>query len=165
MLREPLWDGHVREWVDAAVVDGTAAASLLDKQEITEVLTRYMRAVDRGDLDTLRACYLPARPRSTAGSTAAPESYVDGIGRTLTHPRALTTHCCRNVLIELDGDRAPAECYVTAFARVSATPISALSVGDALLGAHLGSPTARHRKPPHSDCHQMCTLGRRPLRR
>jgi hypothetical protein len=34
-------------------------ASLLDKQEIAELLTRYLRSVDRGDVDTLRSCYLP----------------------------------------------------------------------------------------------------------
>jgi hypothetical protein len=36
-----------------------ALLALLDKQEITELLTRYLRSVDRGDLATLRACYLP----------------------------------------------------------------------------------------------------------
>jgi hypothetical protein len=32
-----------------------ALAALVDKQEITELLTRYLRSVDRGDVDTLRA--------------------------------------------------------------------------------------------------------------
>jgi hypothetical protein len=46
------------------------------------------------------------------------DAYVDSIARTLTHPKAITTHVLSNVLIELDGDRADVECYVTAFARV-----------------------------------------------
>jgi hypothetical protein len=32
-----------------------ALQALLDKQEITELLTRYLRSVDRGDVATLRA--------------------------------------------------------------------------------------------------------------
>ena len=32
---------------------------LLDKSDITELLTRYMRAIDRGDIAALRACYAP----------------------------------------------------------------------------------------------------------
>lgn len=97
--------------------------ALLDKQEITESLARYMRAVDRGDLDTLRACYLPGAVEEHGGVYSGPaESYVDSIARTLTHPRSLTTHVLSNVLIALDGDRADVECYVTAFARVRIGP-------------------------------------------
>ncbi|MFI5915898.1 nuclear transport factor 2 family protein [Dactylosporangium sp. NPDC051541] len=93
--------------------------ALLDKQEITEVLTRYMRAVDRGDLEALRACYLPGAIEEHGGVYSGPAgAYVDSIARTLTHPRSITTHLLSNVLIELDGDRADVECYVTAFARV-----------------------------------------------
>jgi SnoaL-like protein len=36
-----------------------ALQALLDKLQIAELLTRYLRSVDRGDVDTLRACYLP----------------------------------------------------------------------------------------------------------
>ena len=53
-----------------------ALQALLDKQAIAELLTRYLRSVDRGDVATLRACYLPGgatedhgglfdRPRTT----------------------------------------------------------------------------------------------------
>jgi hypothetical protein len=96
-----------------------ALQELLDKQAITENLTRYMRAVDRGDLDALRACYLPGAVEEHGGVYSGPaDAYVDSIARTLTHPKAVTTHVLSNVLIELDGDRAEVECYVTAFARV-----------------------------------------------
>lgn len=96
-----------------------AVQAMLDKMEIGEVLARYMRAVDRGDLDSLRACYLPGAVEEHGGVyNGSAEEYVNGIAAMLTHPRALTTHCLSNVLIELDGDTARAECYVTAFARV-----------------------------------------------
>jgi hypothetical protein len=68
------------------MTDQTAALQvLLDKQEIAELLTRYLRSVDRGDVASLRSCYLPgatedhaacsrARPSST--STASPPAPV-----------------------------------------------------------------------------------------
>lgn len=131
---------------------------LLDKQEITENLTRYMRAVDRGDLDTLRACYLPGAVEEHGGVYSGPaDSYVDSIARTLTHPKALTTHVLSNVLIDLDGDRADVECYVTAFARVKA--------GDTLTVARMvdvfervdGRWGVRHRRLLWEWNHDMST--------
>ena len=44
-----------------------ALQALLDKQEIAELLTRYLRSVDRGDVDTLRACYLPGATEDHGG--------------------------------------------------------------------------------------------------
>ena len=40
---------------------------LLDKQAITDLLTRYMRAVDRGDVATVRGCYLPGATEDHGG--------------------------------------------------------------------------------------------------
>ena len=46
--------------------------ALLDKQEITELLTRYLRSVDRGDLDTLRSCYLLGATEDHGGLPTGP---------------------------------------------------------------------------------------------
>jgi len=98
-----------------------ALQALLDKQEITELLTRYLRSVDRGDVDTLRACYLPGATEDHGGLFAGPAAeYVDSITRDLTHPRARTSHNMTNLLIELDGDVATAESYCITFARIKA---------------------------------------------
>jgi SnoaL-like protein len=57
-----------------------ALQALLDKQEIAELLTRYLRSVDRGDIDTLRACYLPGATEDHGGLFAGPaQDYVDSI--------------------------------------------------------------------------------------
>src|SRR6185312_4912092 len=65
-----------------------ALQALLDKQEIAELLTRYLRSVDRGDVDTLRACYLPGATEDHGGLFAGPaQDYVDSIAAALTHPR------------------------------------------------------------------------------
>ena len=47
-----------------------ALQALLDKQQIAELLTRYLRSVDRGDVATLRACYLPGATEDHGGLLA-----------------------------------------------------------------------------------------------
>ena len=49
-----------------------ALQALLDKLQIAELLTRYLRSVDRGDVDTLRACYLPGATEDHGGLFAGP---------------------------------------------------------------------------------------------
>ena len=98
-----------------------ALQALLDKQEITELLTRYLRSVDRGDVATLRSCYLPGATEDHGGLFDGPaQEYVDSITAALTHPRARTSHNLTNLLIELDGDVATAESYCVTFARIKA---------------------------------------------
>ena len=98
-----------------------ALQALLDKQEIAELLTRYLRSVDRGDVDTLRACYLPGATEDHGGLFAGPaQDYVDSIASALTHPRSRTSHNLTNLLIDLDGDVATAESYCVTFARIKA---------------------------------------------
>src|SRR5882672_2482608 len=90
-------------------------AVLLDKLAITELLTGYLRAIDRGDIATLRASYLPGATEEHGGLYSGPaQGYVDSIEKALTHPRAVGTHALSNVLIEVHGDRARAEHYVLA---------------------------------------------------
>ena len=57
---------------DTAAEQQQALAALLDKQEITELLTRYLRSVDRGDVATLRSCYLPGATEDHGGLFAGP---------------------------------------------------------------------------------------------
>lgn len=98
-----------------------ALRALLDKQEIAELLTRYLRSVDRGDVAGVRACYLPGATEDHGGLFAGPaQGYVDSIEAALTHPRARTSHNMTNLLIALDGDTATAESYCITFARIKA---------------------------------------------
>ncbi len=99
-----------------------AIAALLDKQEITELLTRYLRSVDRGDVATLRSCYLPGATEDHGGLFAGLASdYVDSITAGLTHPRSRTSHNMTNLLIDVNGDVATAESYCITFARIKAS--------------------------------------------
>jgi SnoaL-like domain len=73
--------------------DAKALAALLDKQEIIELLTCYPRSVDRGDLATLRSCYLPGATEDHGGLFEGPAAdYVGSIAAGLTHPRSRTSH-------------------------------------------------------------------------
>jgi ketosteroid isomerase-like protein len=91
--------------------------ALIDRAAITEVLHRYCRAVDRADLDLLKACYHDDATEDHGGTFQGPAAdYIAGIAPML--PRSLMTHSTTNVLIELDGDTAQAESHILAFARL-----------------------------------------------
>jgi len=65
-----------------------ALQALLDKLQIAELLTRYLRSVDRGDVDTLRACYLPGATEDHGGLFAGlAQDYVDSTADPIYAPR------------------------------------------------------------------------------
>jgi ketosteroid isomerase-like protein len=108
--------------------------ALLDKNEITELLTRYLRAIDRGDIATLRASYLPDATEEHGGLYAGPaQGYIDTIEAALTNPRAVGTHTLTNVLIDLYGDQARSEHYVLALTRLKADGV----VSDSLVATRI----------------------------
>ena len=99
--------------------DADEIRDLLDKNRITELLTRYLRAIDRADIDTLRACYAPGATEEHGGMYVGPaQGYIDSIADALRHPRSVGTHTLTNILVDLDGDRARSEHYVMALTRV-----------------------------------------------
>ncbi len=91
---------------------------LLDKQAITEVLYSYCRAVDRADLELLRACYHPDATEDHGGAfKGSAADYIANIAPIL--PRGgIMTHTTSNILIAVDGDTAKAESHILAFARM-----------------------------------------------
>jgi SnoaL-like domain len=118
-----------------------AVQALLDKTEITELLTRYLRSIDRGDIATLRACYAPGATEEHGGLYAGPaQGYIDSIEKALTHPRSVGTHTLSNVLIDVDGDRALSEHYVLALTRVKAGGV----VEDSLVSSRIIDDLERH---------------------
>lgn len=82
------------------------------RQEITDVLYRASRAVDRADVELLRTCFHPGA-RDYRGAANGPS---ENVCKVLTQwaPTA-TQHVTTNILIERDGDTARVESYVTAF--------------------------------------------------
>jgi hypothetical protein len=111
----------MESWEPAVLDRFDAVQELLDKQEISELLARYLRAVDRGDVAAVRSCYLAGATEDHGGVFEGDaQAYVDSIAAVITHPKTRSSHSLTNVLVELAGDRAVAESYVTTFMAVRA---------------------------------------------
>lgn len=92
---------------------------LLDRAEITEVLHRASRAVDRGDLEMMESCFHPDALDYRGvvnGSAANARKKLRSINLTVTQ------HVTTNISIDLDGDFADVESYVTAFHHIDPAP-------------------------------------------
>jgi SnoaL-like domain len=98
-------------------MDIEALAQMQAKQEILEGLYRYCYAVDRIDPSLLAEVWHP-------GALAHYEGFFDGpagecMQRVLDSHRACaaTSHQVTNAIIEIDGEKATSQCYVTACVR------------------------------------------------
>jgi hypothetical protein len=96
----------------------TAIRTVIDQQQIRDVIYRYCRGIDRCDYELVRRCYHP-------DATDDHGDYVGDIDGFLAYvqqglPRfERTMHFIGNVLIETgvggDADRARAESYIVAY--------------------------------------------------
>jgi len=97
---------------------------LLAKHAITEMLHRYCYAMDANDRQLGYQVWHP-------DGTATYEDMFEGLGRDFVdfghagHAAAFegTSHQLTNVLIEVDGDRATSDSYVTAACRIGGTQL------------------------------------------
>jgi hypothetical protein len=92
------------------------------KQEITEVMYRFARALDRMDGDLMKGCYWEDAIEEHQDPIFPDLFFYDGnawefvpIAMEGFHSLKATQHRISNPLIELDGDTARAECYVWAY--------------------------------------------------
>lgn len=92
--------------------------ALLDKQEIHDVLVRFCRGVDRLDEAVLRSCFHDDALDDHGMFRGSADDFVDYV---LASARTMiaTVHSITNVSIELDGDRAGSEAYVTVVMRTA----------------------------------------------
>lgn len=89
--------------------------TLLDEREIRQVLLRYCRGVDRGDVEQIRECYHPGSVDvhgRYSGDGPGFGEYAVGV---LSERYAATTHTTGEPLIELNGDSAHVATYVVAY--------------------------------------------------
>ncbi len=90
--------------------------SLCDKQEITEVLYRYARAVDRKDFERVAECYFPEAIDNHGGYVGTVDGLIEDMkSRHATIDSSL--HYITNVLIDLHGDTANVESYCLCYLR------------------------------------------------
>ena len=86
--------------------------ALRAKQEITEVLYRASRAVDRCDVEMMASCWHPGGT-DYRGVANGPAEYTRNSLK--NWPVTISRHVNANITIELDGDVARVESYVDAF--------------------------------------------------
>src|SRR6186997_731797 len=91
-------------------------ADLVARQEITDVLTRYARGIDRIDLALIESCYHPGAYDEHGDWEGTVEAFLAEAPAFLGQ-FVCTTHFLGNISIELDGDRARTETYAIAFHR------------------------------------------------
>jgi ketosteroid isomerase-like protein len=87
--------------------------SLLDKQELTELVTRVSRAVDRCDEELLLSCYHPDAFDDHGTFKGNPKEFLAYLKRgTMIPTNGPVQHSLSNLLFEIDGDVAWGEIYV-----------------------------------------------------
>jgi 3-phenylpropionate/cinnamic acid dioxygenase small subunit len=90
--------------------------SLLDRQEILDLLTRYAMALDAHDWPLLRTCFTPGAV-ADYGELEGVNTGIEEIVRTCHRALAgldASQHLLGNFVVEIDGDRAESTCYVHA---------------------------------------------------
>ena len=93
---------------------------LADKQAITEVIYRYCRALDRMDANAARAIWHDGGTADYGPLFAGTgEEFVEWVWRAHA-AMARHSHQITNILIEVDGDTASSESYVTVALRTKA---------------------------------------------
>jgi len=91
--------------------------TLLAKQEITDVVYRYARGIDRMDFELVRSCYHPDAYDDHGSFKGSVDEFID-MAKDFMPRWTATMHFMGNVLVdEIDGDCARAETYAVAYHR------------------------------------------------
>jgi hypothetical protein len=93
------------------------AQALLDKQAIWDRIMLYARGIDRRDWDLVRSCFSDGAVDEHGAFNGPLDEFVPWIQEASAR-YSMTMHTVGNVQIELDGDTAHAETYVTAYHRL-----------------------------------------------
>lgn len=91
--------------------------TVIDKEDIRDVIMRYARGVDRADSALLKSCYHDDAIEEHGGAYSGPAHiYIDGAIPRMRKMGVMAHYIC-NMSIDLQGDRAYVETYVLTFAR------------------------------------------------
>lgn len=97
---------------------------LSDRQEIHDVLVRYCRAVDRGDLDLLLSVYHPDATDDHGMYSGNGHDFARWLLSRPGRAELVTQHHLTNSTVRCDGDVARAETYFVAVHRRPGPPVS-----------------------------------------
>jgi SnoaL-like domain len=122
-----------------------AIDELLIKQEISDVMMRYCRGVNRLDMDLVRSCFHPDGWENHGGFKGNAMTFVDGLGAGLRYFKS-TFHFIGNQLVEIQGNRAAHEAYFIGVHRLA--PSEGQGERDVLFGGrYLGVFESRDGGP------------------
>lgn len=99
-----------------------ALQELLDRQQIYHVLTSYCRALDRCDVELMKAVYWPDGYDDHGVFAGNAQEFAEFIIRGIQEWFEVTQHTISNVHMELEGDVAHTEAYLFAYHKVAGTP-------------------------------------------
>ena len=85
------------------------------RAEIMDVLWRYCRAVDRGDIAMLKSVYHPGAIDDHGTYNGPGEGFAEYIVPAMDHADIVGQHHITNVNFEFDGDVAKVESYFLAY--------------------------------------------------
>ena len=89
-------------------------ATLANRMAIQEILHIHSRGVDRADEEILKSAYWPDAEVAYGGYNGPAWPFCEALPNSI-RKYAATQHTVSNILIELDGDEAVTESYVTAY--------------------------------------------------
>jgi len=96
-----------------------AKPSAEDRFAIADLFARYMWAIDGGDVETLVSCFTPdGELESPAVGKYSGQDNIRAFATRFSQFRARGTelrHVLSNMLIDVDGDRGFAKCYLLVF--------------------------------------------------
>jgi ketosteroid isomerase-like protein len=99
-------------------MSGETAAALAEvmaaEREITQVLYRYCHAVDRHDMAELLSVYHPGAADEHGSYSGTAEGFVAYLDERMPRMYQATMHVLTNITINVRGDAADTESYVTA---------------------------------------------------
>lgn len=90
---------------------------LVARADIQDLLWRYCRGIDRCDADLVRSVYHPGATDDHGIFVGDAEEFAAMVVPMLEQTYRCTQHQLSNMMIEIDGDRARAETYFTAYHR------------------------------------------------
>jgi hypothetical protein len=79
---------------------------LVAKQEITELMNRYCRGIDRFDWDLVRSCYHDDADLDYAIFRGGPDELIAFLKQILGTMTTATMYTLSNVIVSLDGNTA-----------------------------------------------------------
>ena len=117
----PLFLTLLPRYSGSARISGMDLETLIAKQEITDVVYRYARGIDRLDFELVKSCYHPDAYDDHGAFKGSVDEFIEMCEGFLPRWTA-TMHFMGNVLVdEIDGDSARAETYAVAYHRREAT--------------------------------------------